>query len=97
MRRISAGPVTSSADAKRLVQAGATLVDVRTPEEFSAGHIQGAVNIPVQHIDSRAAEIPKDKPVVVYCRSDARSGQAASILRGKGREDVHNLGGMSNW
>lgn len=97
LQKVAAGPLTSSTDAKSLVAGGATLVDVRSPEEFASGHIQGAINIPVQQIDSRAAEIPTGKPVVLYCRSGARSGQAASILRGKGRADVHNLGGMSNW
>ncbi|MBK8251480.1 MAG: rhodanese-like domain-containing protein [Polyangiaceae bacterium] len=97
MQRVAAGPLIKSAEAKALVTEGATLVDVRTPEEYASGHIQGAVNIPLQQFDSRAAEIPSGKPVVLYCRSGARSGQAASILRGKGRTDVHNLGGMGNW
>lgn len=97
MQKVAAGPLTPSSDARALVKSGATLVDVRSPEEYASGHIDGALNIPVQQIDSRAGEIPTGKPVVLYCRSGARSGQAASILRGKGRTDVHNLGGMSNW
>ncbi len=85
-----------SATAKELVASGATLVDVRTPGEFKGGHIDGARNIPVAEISGRLKEIPKDKPVVVYCRSGARSSQAAGVLTNAGYE-AHNLGPMSAW
>lgn len=85
-------------DAKGLVQNGALLLDVRTPQEFAAGHIDGAVNIPVQDLSARMAELDnKKRPIVVYCRSGARSGQAQSMLQSKGYESVHNLGAMSRW
>jgi phage shock protein E len=68
------GGDVSSAEARQLVQAGARLVDVRTPDEFAAGHIPGAVNIPVQQLDARMSELePKDVAVVVYCRSGHRT------------------------
>ena len=91
------GDVTSS-DARRLVEGGARLVDVRTPEEFAAGHIAGAINIPVQDLDRRMGEIePKDRAIVLYCRSGNRSGRAGRMLRSAGYVAVHDLGAMSRW
>ena len=91
------GDVTGS-DARRLVEAGARLVDVRTPEEFAAGHIPGAVNIPVQELDRRIGELePKENTVVVYCRSGNRSGRAARLLESSGYAQIHDLGSMSSW
>jgi len=91
------GDVTSS-DARRLVEGGARLLDVRTPEEFAVGHISGAINIPVQELDRRMGEIePKDRAVVLYCRSGNRSGRAARMLKSAGYVAVHDLGAMSRW
>jgi phage shock protein E len=83
------GPHT---DLKQIMQAGATLVDVRTKEEFNAGHIPGALNIPLQQLESRLASIPKNKAVITCCASGMRSGSAKSMLSAKGFE-VHNGGG----
>ncbi len=91
------GDVTGS-EARRLVEGGALLVDVRTPEEFAAGHISGAVNIPVQELDQRMKELePKDRSVVLYCRSGNRSGHAARMLKSAGYRSVHDLGPMGQW
>jgi len=88
----------SSAEARQLVHAGARLVDVRTPGEFAAGHIPGAINIPVQQLGARTGELqPKDAAVVVYCRSGHRSGNAARMLKSAGFAAVHDLGPMSRW
>lgn len=88
----------SGAEARQLVQAGARLVDVRTPGEFAAGHLPGALNLPVQQLDARVAELgPKNAAVVVYCRSGHRSGNAARMLKSAGFTAVHNLGPMSRW
>ena len=84
------------AEAHRLVAAGATLVDVRTPEEFADGHAEGARNIPVHEVASRAGEISRDHPVVVYCASGARSAQAAATLSRMGYR-VHDLGTLNAW
>ena len=73
------------------------LVDVRTPEEYADGFIEGSVNIPLQELESRLSEIPNDMPVVVYCRSGNRSAQAADILISKGYSDVYDLGGILQW
>jgi phage shock protein E len=92
------GGDVSSAEARQLVQAGARLVDVRTPGEFAAGHIPGAVNIPVQQLDARMSELqPKDVAVIVYCRSGHRSGNAARMLKSAGFKAVRDLGPMSRW
>jgi phage shock protein E len=97
VRRLVTGRLVGGGEAKQLVADGATLVDVRSPGEFAAGHIDGAVNIPVGDVSSRASEIPKGHPVVLYCASGIRSGVAARTLRSAGRTDVHNLGGISRW
>jgi rhodanese-related sulfurtransferase len=92
------GGDTTGAHARLLVQAGARLVDVRTPGEFAAGHLPGAINIPLQQLDDRLAELePKDSPVVLYCRSGHRSGSAARTLKSSGFGMVYNLGSMSRW
>ena len=92
------GGDVSSAEARQLVQAGARLVDVRTPGEFSAGHIPGAINIPVQQLETRMSELqPKDAAVVVYCRSGHRSGNATRMLKSAGFTAVRDLGSMSRW
>lgn len=89
--RVVNGPV-----AQQLVADGAALVDVRSPEEFAEGHIEGAKNIPVSEIASRMSEIPKDQKVVTYCASGRRAQQAATTLRENGYE-VYELGPMSAW
>lgn len=73
------------------------LIDVRTPEEFNSGHIAGAVNIPVEVIASRLAEIPSNIPVVVYCRSGNRSATAATILSENDYSEIYDLGGIISW
>lgn len=85
-------------EARALVQNGATLVDVRTTQEFSTGHIPGAVNIPVQDLERRMPELgSKDEPIVVYCRSGNRSGRARRLLESAGYLKVHDLGPMERW
>lgn len=82
-------------EAKAMVSRGALLLDVRTPEEFAAGHLDGAVNVPVQVIST--FEVPTDREVVVYCRSGRRSANAKTLLEGRGVKRVVDIGGMSNW
>jgi rhodanese-related sulfurtransferase len=74
-----------------------TLLDVRTPEEYAAGHIAGSSNINVEVLASRLDEVPRDKPVVVYCRSGNRSATAANILDEAGYTNVYDLGGIIAW
>ena len=85
-------------EARRLVHAGALLLDVRTQEEYTGeGHLPGAVNIPVQELGDRLGELPNDRAIVVYCRSGSRSARAAGILRSAGRTRVFDLGSLDNW
>lgn len=85
-------------EAHRQVEAGALLVDVRTPEEFAEGHLPGARNIPVDDLAQRLEELgPLDTPVVVYCRSGGRSTRAERLLKERGFQQVLNLGPMSTW
>jgi rhodanese-related sulfurtransferase len=73
------------------------LVDVRTPEEFRSGHIAGATNIALQDLPQKMASLPKDKPIVLYCRSGARSSNAAQMLTKAGFDNVVDLGGIITW
>jgi rhodanese-related sulfurtransferase len=73
------------------------LIDVRTPGEFAGGHIANAINISVETLAGQLAQIPTDRPVIVYCRSGNRSSQAANILRRAGYTQVYDLGGIIRW
>jgi phage shock protein E len=81
---------------KQKIEAGAKIVDVRSPDEYRDGSYPGAVNIPLQLLASRLGEIPKDKPVVLFCASGARSGMAARQLKQAGYPDVVNAGGLGD-
>lgn len=75
-----------------------TLVDVRTPEEFAAGAVEGAINIPLDSMRQSLDRIPVDKPVVVYCAVGLRGYLASNILRQHGFKDVRNLiGGLKTY
>jgi phage shock protein E len=79
------------------IKAGARIVDVRTPDEFADGAYPGAVNIPLAALQARLGELePKDKPIVLYCASGARSAQAARILKQAGFTDAVNAGGIDD-
>jgi rhodanese-related sulfurtransferase len=74
------------------------LLDVRTPEEFAEGRVPGARNIPLQDLETRLAEVPKDRAVVVYCRSGPRAQRAAGLLRERGYSDLSLMeGSMLAW
>lgn len=74
------------------------ILDVREQWEYDSGHIPGVKLIPMQSVSARLSEIPRDKTVIVTCRSGNRSGQVADYLRQQGYTDVHNmLGGIMAW
>jgi rhodanese-related sulfurtransferase len=84
---------------QRLSAGTITLIDVREPDEFAAGHVPGAVNMPMSTFNPAAmpASTP-DKPVVVMCRSGNRSSQVEAFLANNGRADVRNFkGSMIEW
>lgn len=79
-------------------ESGLVVLDVRQPQEWASGHIEGALHITGAELPERIGELPKDRPVAVICGSGYRSSVASSLLIGKGRTDVFNvLGGMSAW
>jgi phage shock protein E len=81
-----------SPDLKTIYQNGAVILDVRMPEEFRAGHIRGAINIPVDQVKQKIPELQKKgKPVITCCRSGVRSGMAKAALEAAGLE-VYNGG-----
>ena len=84
------GPAT---DYKALLKNGAQIIDVRSKGEFQSGHIKGAVNIPLQSLESNLNKIKKDKPVITCCASGMRSASAKGILKSKGFNEVYNGGG----
>ena len=79
------------------------ILDVRTQDEYDAGHIRGSIRIPVQDIPQQElnkslAEIPRDKKILVYCRTDRRSTLASEILVNNGFKEVYNMkGGITEW
>ncbi|RMF85817.1 MAG: rhodanese-like domain-containing protein [Nitrospirae bacterium] len=89
------------------VEAGAVLLDVRTPGEYASGHAAGAKLVPwllgpgrpnLHFVEQVRKVVPPDRPVVVICRSGHRSAQAAAALRGAGYKEVYDvLGGSIAW
>jgi rhodanese-related sulfurtransferase len=84
--------------AHALVHTGAKLLDVRTAAEFEAGHLSGALNLPLSELSARLSSLgARDYPIVLYCASGTRSAVARSILKGQGFTQVYNLGAMGRW
>ncbi|MCR6030383.1 rhodanese-like domain-containing protein [Nocardioides sp. zg-579] len=84
-----------TSEIERLIDRGATVLDVRTPEEYAAGHIDGAANLDLGAEDfrDRVDELPRDTYYVVYCASGARATRAIEVMRGLGFGSVVNGGG----
>ncbi len=81
-------------------QADAVVVDVRTPGEFAAGHVEGAVNIDYRGADfaEKVAALPKGKPILVHCQSGGRSRSALPAFTAAGHAEVHHMdGGFGAW
>lgn len=96
LKRLLGGGKVATSIVKQKLESGAMIVDVRTPDEFRDGAYPGAKNIPLSDLGSRLAEIPKDKPVVLYCASGARSSSAARAMKQAGYADVINAGGLAD-
>ena len=97
-RRAGADPGEIAHDdlAEALKSRSCMLVDVREPHEFSAGHVPGSVNHPLSRFDPH--RLPAGKPVVLICRSGARSASALSRARAAGLTAVrHYPGGVTGW
>jgi hydroxyacylglutathione hydrolase len=77
---------------------GMLLLDVRTPAEYAAGHLRGSVNIPLNQLPVRLGEIPRDRPLLVYCQGGNRSAVATSILAGQGFARILEMrDGFAGW
>ena len=96
LQSISQRSVQEVADG--MAEGAVTVVDVRGASEYEAGHLPGALNIPVGLLNDRLAELPMSQPVVVHCQGGARSSIAASVLRARGFDAVLNMtGGLDAW
>ncbi|MBI5240971.1 MAG: rhodanese-like domain-containing protein [Elusimicrobia bacterium] len=94
------GGVKPARAAELAKQPGTFILNVRTQEEYSGGHLERSVLIPVQSLPGRLSELPADKktPILVYCAVGGRSSMAAGILKAKGYEAVHDMsGGINAW
>ena len=79
-------------------QGEVVLIDVRTDAEFAQGSIQGAKHTPLHMIPLVADQLDNEKPIIIICRSGARSAQACAFLASKGFANVYNLrGGVIGW
>lgn len=81
----------------RLHGAGAFVLDVRREDEYVSGHVPGAVLVPLDELGARLDELPKDEPLLVICRSGARSATAVEALRGAGYDATNVAGGTLDW
>ena len=77
---------------KNVIEKGALIVDVRTPEEFEEGNIKGSLNIPLDEIEKAMEWLQKDVPTVLVCASGGRSAHAVMVLKANGYEKVYNGG-----
>lgn len=68
----------------QILASGALIIDVRTPEEFRQGHVQGSMNIPLDTMQAELKNLDKRRPIITCCRSGMRSGSAASLLTANG-------------
>ena len=81
------------AKALEMQQAGGVLIDVRTPGEVAEGTAPGSINIPLQEAEQRLAEFPKDKDLLIFCRSGKRSMAVSNFVIQNGYERVFNVVG----
>ncbi|MGA2529017.1 MAG: rhodanese-like domain-containing protein [Acidimicrobiales bacterium] len=93
---LSVDEITPEA-AVTLLAGGAVLIDVREPEEWLLGRAPQALHIPLGDLGGRVGELPRDRQLIMICRSGARSGRAAEVLVERGLPAVNLAGGMQAW
>ena len=87
----------SPQEAAELIEAGADVVDVRRDYEWDAGRIAGARHVEVNELTAQADSLPRDRPVLFYCRGGSRSAMAAEAFRQAGYEAYNVEGGLTAW
>lgn len=90
----------TSREAKTLLEKNKSiyLLDVRTPQEYSQARLAGSILIPIGDFERRAGEVPKNRPVLVYCAVGSRSKPVAAFLARRGNADVYNMtDGIVGW
>ena len=87
-----------STESKISMETNAVLLDVRTPEEYKTGYLEGAVLLPLAGLESKISSkvSGKNTPIYIYCRSGRRAGTAVEKLKAMGYTDLHNLGGLKD-
>ena len=91
-------PEVDVREALRRQAAGALLLDVREPDEWAAGHADGARHIPLGELAARQRELPREREILLICRSGRRSAQAVGLLVQAGHPSATNVaGGMQAW
>lgn len=95
---LAAATVTYDEVKSGLEEGKIVLVDIREPHEFVAGHVPGAINLPLSRLTPAALPKPGEKKVVIMCRSGNRSGRLAQMLPSAGRDDIADYSGsMIDW
>ncbi|HVS99396.1 MAG TPA: rhodanese-like domain-containing protein [Solirubrobacterales bacterium] len=89
--------VVSRAEAREMIAAGAQLVDVRVDHEWETGHLPGATHITLSDLAARAAELDRDRPVILYCRGGSRSDMATVALAEAGYDAAKLSEGAVGW
>jgi rhodanese-related sulfurtransferase len=84
-------------EGRRRVEAGALLLDVRNPDEWQAGHAEGATWIPMQELAERQDELPTNRDIVVVCKVGGRSARVAEALVAAGYDAINVAGGLDAW
>jgi len=90
-------PEIDVSEAQSRIEAGSVLVDVREQNEYDEERIAGSILIPLSEFQERYEELPKDKELVMQCRSGARSGRATEFLNAEGYNAVNMAGGILAW
>ena len=90
-------PTVPADEGQALVSGGAMLLDVREPDEWGAGHAPGAAFMPMGQVEEHIDELPRDRRIVVICRSGGRSATVTQALVAAGFDGVNLAGGMRAW
>ncbi len=97
MRLLRGGPETGAQEASVKLAGGALALDVREHDEWQAGHIAGALHVPMGELGARQAEIPTDRLLIAVCRSGNRSAAVTDALLRAGYRAENLAGGMQAW